>query len=283
MTLERKMDFLGDICDIMGKKLTAAGYGNFIIPAISWRTCPDRTICIFWNVHFRSIQKKPRRVLKSPYTVPNEYIHAEKAILEKVERGDSLRPHMSLNMENPFFNDDMLSDFNIHHFHLSLSPHNKNDKYLGRTKDLLFAFISNDSFYVIGIYDHKSWSKKDILEKMNTYFPKILKPFKSTVFKELSYDVDDDGRSRARRNHCNIATTLSDGSIVGPLGGGVTISGHNSDVVDRILHTRRVAQNLTRKFLGSGRNIEQENGILQVKLLSGNLISIQGYNVPDLY
>ena len=100
-----------------------------------------------------------------------------KALLANVEAGSDLGPYLSLkahlhgyvmahdpSMTNTSSWEDkdfLLNVMGLHHFHLGLRK--ERDGYVVRTKEVLFAYVTRDSFQVLGLFDHTvfDWTVDD--------------------------------------------------------------------------------------------------------------------------
>ena len=96
-------------------------------------------------------------------------------LLEKVERGEDLTPHLSLavwtegytpaalsqgpNVDRWADKDFLLNVMGYHHFHLNTTLEPRG--FITRSKDVLFAAVSRDLFEVIGIFDHSVFDSDD--------------------------------------------------------------------------------------------------------------------------
>jgi hypothetical protein len=128
----------------------------------------------------RFVPRRPRRVHRSAELSASakatEHSAALKAIVEKIERGEYLTPHLSRGVNVAYESGAdsgrtplgrrrdrhlLIADWNIHHLHLSttLEP----DGFVTPTGDLLFAAFALDDVYLIGIYPHGSWALKDLI------------------------------------------------------------------------------------------------------------------------
>lgn len=65
-----------------------------------------------------------------------------KTLKAKFANGDDVTPHLSSNILNDTYEDYLLNDWGIHHFHLG---QNISDGFAGRTGPLLFALITNSN------------------------------------------------------------------------------------------------------------------------------------------
>lgn len=98
------------------------------------------------------------------------------ALVEKLKRGDDIRPHLSRDSPTAYLTDAdrqarprhrretdldrMLADAGIHHLHLSGTV--ESDEFVKRGDELLFAIFTRTDVYLIGIYGHGDWFHDDL-------------------------------------------------------------------------------------------------------------------------
>jgi hypothetical protein len=86
---------------------------------------------------------------------------AVKEIAKRACNGEALWPYTSTRTRKPRFNDDMLNDWGIVHFHLG-DTFGANGHVKG-TKALLFAQISAEDMYLLAVRDHDSFEDRELL------------------------------------------------------------------------------------------------------------------------
>ena len=100
------------------------------------------------------------------------------AVVAKIEAGGDLTPHLSKRVRHGYDprpvgegslsgrrdRDLMVSDWGIHHLHLSTEHEDNASGFVRRGGDLLFAAFKPTDAYLIGIYRHVTdWARRDIL------------------------------------------------------------------------------------------------------------------------
>jgi hypothetical protein len=155
-TALRKM-ILNQVGGEAPEKLALSPTNEMLLKYLTWRR--------------RQVPATPRNVemaqdlLTSPqYTEHKDEINE---IAEKIRSGRDLRGHLSRSaLPIGIFDppDPLLSDWGVHHLHLSLETHHKNTNLLARTKNLLWAIFTPDTAYLIGIYEHGDWVRETVLE-----------------------------------------------------------------------------------------------------------------------
>lgn len=131
-------------------------------------------------IHWRSryVGERPRTISLEPAAQadPRWSAHAAaiKAFLDKVERGDDLTPHLSIEPHTRGYapaarapgatpddrwsdKDFLLNVMGFHHFHLGTATQRRG--HVDRTDDLIFAEVRRDTFKVIAIFDHDVFDK----------------------------------------------------------------------------------------------------------------------------
>ena len=102
-----------------------------------------------------------------------------KALTRDVEMGSDLTPYLSLKANRDGYvvahdpdlsntsswedKDFLLNVMGLHHFHLGLTKEKRG--HVARRNEVLFAFVSRDSFQVLGLFDHLvfDWTVEDEL------------------------------------------------------------------------------------------------------------------------
>ncbi|MGJ4945022.1 hypothetical protein ACQR1W_30965 [Bradyrhizobium sp. HKCCYLS1011] len=137
---------------------------DLLIAYINWRS--------------RYVGERPRTISIEPAAQADprwsDHAAAIKAFLDKVERGDDLTPHLSIEPHTRGYSpaarargatpDDRWSDkdfllnvMGFHHFHLGTATQKRG--HVDRTDDLIFAEVRRDTFKVIAIFDHDVFDK----------------------------------------------------------------------------------------------------------------------------
>lgn len=136
------------------------------------------------NWAIRYVAPRPRKVIielaalaDSRWTLLQDDISA---FLSKVDRGEDLTPHLSLNPHTRGYTpaasgtgpdidrwadkDIVLNSMGFHHFHLSGTIKPKG--FATRGNELLFAEVTRDQFTVIAIFDHSVFEERDLGESL---------------------------------------------------------------------------------------------------------------------
>lgn len=234
------IDLYSDFASNCAAALVSAGY---IAPTGS----TEEIIRAYVNVRHRRVPVKPRKVYKATYTVPAALAAGESAFLSKVGAGDDLRPYQSTRLERVDFNDGMLNDFGIQHFHLGMAPHPTKPGFIERTDPVLFAMVRDNDFYSLGCYHHGDWSRTVALDIIHTNWPDVLEPY-AIKNVQLTQTYTDEEIERMRKAGINVLTQRPDGTVhVGP-GGGVTTAKTSGQVARDMAAIRRLCNKLERSL-----------------------------------
>ena len=197
---------------------------------------PMETKVMYWKIYQRLIHgKQPRKIYKSLYIQSNIDKDLSKglSILEgKVEKGENINSHLSsLSLTPPKsnFNDGMLNDWGIHHFHLGTS-YDKNGL-IERTSQLLYAIVTQDGFYEICLAEHGRWTDKQLLQIVYDNWGNLLKRF-SIPDIQISKDVPSEMLKKLRSACINTPVTLDDGTVLLCPGGGISTNGTSSIAIE---------------------------------------------------
>lgn len=201
---------------------------------------------LYWRVYQRLIHgNTPRMIYRSSaFCLPSDsnLLYGLQILEEKITKGESINAHLSkftLNPLDPHFNDGMLNDWGIHHFHLGTSYQTNN--LIERTSQLLYGVVTQDSFYEICIAEHGHWTDKELLQIINDNWKHLLDRFIVRGI-EISNQVSNSDLHTLRSNAINCPVVLNDGTILLCPGGGIATNGSSVvatelyDNYDRILH-----------------------------------------------
>ncbi|HDS1796127.1 hypothetical protein [Pseudomonas putida] len=215
-----KMDFKSDWHSIL-KEVMSRDWGMDV-------TEIDEDVPVFFfNALHRRIQPRPRKVfVADDFECPQDLQLGWERVKAKVENGSDLAAHLSKQINQAMRTDALLNDWGTHHFHLGIKV---KKGWVNRTGKLLFARVTHDAFYVIGIYDHEAFADSDIVETLHRNWPETIAQWRmwSTSDKPLTQEQ----REVLRNKHINAHVLTSDGTTYGPIGGGMVTSGHNVSAV----------------------------------------------------
>jgi hypothetical protein len=177
----------------------------------------------YFNAAQRRMLAKPRTLYVSDtFQCPREHQPGWDLIQQKVKEGQDLTPHLSKLIAKPEETDPMLNDWGVYHLHLGTEIQNG---FANRTGPLLFARVTSEHFYAIGVFSHGAWTESEVVETVHRNWPEsVARWVMQSVQGERLTDAE---RAALRKNHVNTFFLTKDDTTYGPLGGGTVASGHN--------------------------------------------------------
>lgn len=167
-------------------------------------------------------------------------------LVSAAEVGEDLRPwlHDAIFADKQ---DALMNDWGVQHFHLGLSIQTvpKGRKKVTRTGDLLYAMHIEKTgrLYLIGVFDHGSFSEKRLLEIVDAEWPELLRHAKVENVTDISHSPTSLEIHQLRKHEINVAVEVGGDFFMGP-GGGYTTSGHSTAAVMKALGVRRLLRSL---------------------------------------
>lgn len=176
----------------------------------------------FFNLRLRLIQPGKRAVLLAPsLQVPNHLRDGFDLVKKKFESGDLLTPHLSTSIgRDADYDDDLLNHWGIYHCHLGTAV--RPNGFMERTGELLMVYVTPDTAHFICIGQHGDWTKQRMIQKLHDTWPNAISRFKVNGRVD---PITDEEVGELRKAHMNSCTTVSDGTVYAPLGGGTTSAG----------------------------------------------------------
>lgn len=220
--MELKADFFGDWVNIIkGILVNQWQYDVSLVPE-------SEIPYLYFNAEKRRPEKKVRKLFLADSFVCSPGLECGWRVLRnRVEDGEDLSPNLSKLIDKLSNKDSMLNDWGVHHFHLG---EEMNGKFINRTGPLLFALLTNDEFYAIGIFDHGSWTNQDIVEIIHRNWPTVIEQDK--IRGDISpTQLTEQERGILRKSGVNAMVTVNDGTSYFPIGGGFAGSGFNVQAV----------------------------------------------------
>lgn len=195
----------------------------------------------FFIAHFnwlhRRITPNPRTVhVPTNFQMPAQFTREVDTVRKDIEAGTDITPRLSRLIMDWAYTDPMLSDWGVYHLHIgsSLDP----DGFTARTGCLLFARFDDASAYLLGVFDHKSWTNQDLVEIVHANWPKTIERYKLDVT-QLRWQPSSDERKKLRAAGINASVQLKDGTVYQPIGGGMASDGTPVDISFKLVNTRR--------------------------------------------
>ncbi len=186
--------------------------------------------------------KKRKVYLSDSFQCSPNLVDGWETFKQVVEKGGDLKPYLSRGVKN-LKSDYMLYSWGIYHFHLGLKI--EKDGFTERTKYVLIAFINEDSFYVIGIYNHQSdakvlpWDNTEIVEILHRNWSYLISDFQ--IVGVLSAFLSPEARKSLRKMNGNTTISVSNGTVYSMVGGGIMPNGENILDVMRMDYENRKA------------------------------------------
>ena len=177
----------------------------------------------YFNAAQRRLSLRPRLLFVSDtFQCPLEHQDGWNLIQQKVKAGLDLTPHLSKLIDKPEETDPMLNDWGVYHLHLGTDIQNG---FARRTGPLLFARVTDEHFYAIGVYSHGAWTESEVVETVHRNWPESVARW--VMHGVRGERLTDAERAVLRKKCTNTFFLTKDMTTYGPLGGGTVSSGHN--------------------------------------------------------
>lgn len=206
-------------------------------------------------------------------------------IVSEIMNGTDLMRRCSRKQSNQSgYYDRMLLDWGIYHLHLGTVEitQGRNRSLIQGHKEILFVFITNEVAYIIGIFDHSSWERLQVMKIVHSNWPHLLEPWKLRGVIDLAREVSDDDRRTLRGANINSPFKIEDTVYFGP-GGGLTGAGTGANETNKALIVMRAADNLGRWIKENKDFIEQKIDMRLGRIVFdvGRFILSRTYSVYD--
>ena len=194
----------------------------------------------------------PRRVLKpAGFSCPSAHASGLALLESKIQRGEDLRPHLSTTVEQLDNLDLMLLDWEIFHFHLGTKLYPKNPAFIERTGPLLYARLTSDNAYFVGILEHGEWANPDLIRVLHDNWPESIETYRIKGVLGLTHEVTAADRQKLRKAQINTGIDLGNGIVyIGP-GMGISTSGISINATRNLILYRRWFESAEKRILGS--------------------------------
>lgn len=182
----------------------------------------------YWNVKRREIWPSPRYIIEPQgFTVPHDLSDGYRWLKEKIERGDNINSHLSKNLLDTSYEDRLLNDWGIFHFHLKTSY--RPDGWVDRGDPLLFAFIKNNCFYSLRFGLHKDLYADDFLRIIHENWPELISQYRLNIQGCETDRVID--RKLMRKSGIMVPIMLAPDVVYQSPGGGYSCTGISVDAL----------------------------------------------------
>ncbi|MFZ0889349.1 MAG: hypothetical protein WA005_12915 [Candidatus Binataceae bacterium] len=220
-------NFLADWCEMQRTELVSMGY------TLKPSETPEAISLAFYNVQRRVIPLRVRTIFQSrELTCPYKHRAGLNLLLKRAAKGLDLRSHQSKGLLQPDYNDALLNDWRIHHFHLGTTPERDAPDFVQRTGSVLFAYVTADELFAVDVMEHGDWARQRLLEIIHRNWPKLIECYRPKGVLALEMTPSDDDIKKLRSAHVQSATQI-DGVVYCAPGGGYAMSGISDEVVDQ--------------------------------------------------
>jgi hypothetical protein len=247
-----KADFLGDWLELMRAALKAAG-----LPTQSLTTLADVSLA-YWNYRARLIAATPRKVHRArEFSCPAQHAAAVDALQIRFEHGEDVNKHRSrgaFDPEHGAFNDRLLNDWGVQHFHLGAD--NPNDVVTYRTGHCLYVYLTSGDAYFLDVMHHGNYHKQELMLRMHRNWPEAIAEHRAPgVLPDDQWD--DDSIKTLRRAGLTYLLNLDGVAYVAP-GGGYMSSGHSWLVCRRSDHALNRLVDWQKRLESEGADIVEQ-------------------------
>ena len=192
-----------------------------------WKKARDDAVITWFNYSLRRIPAQPRKLVSNASLVcPPDLSQGWAMLQQEIAKGADLTPRLSRKIENADYNDGMLYDWGLHHFHLGTKPDANHPRLIEGTCIVLVAHVTSSEFYPIDFATHGQWGDISILKKAISTFPSIFECFHLKGVTDiagpcpcLSEDI-----VRMRKQGWNSFVKVN-GKVYTPFGMGMTMAG----------------------------------------------------------
>jgi hypothetical protein len=185
----------------------------------------------YFNWLNRAIRPKPRKVHISKEL--NCHAPLQKGldlIIQKIEKGEELIPHLSRKIKDINYSDQLLNDWGIHHLHLGTLIEKdgfvqRNPRVSQLYNYLLYARFDEENAYLIDVMDHDSFSNQRLIQIIHYNWPETIKRFKVDEAFTLDNPVSNEFVKELRNMGGTYFIEAEKGVIYAPIGGGYSVAG----------------------------------------------------------
>ena len=219
-----EIDLVSDLQEVLYKRMIAEGLKN---------VDKERALFQYFNTDKRFIRCTPRKVYRSKeFTCPEGYEKALENFVAKVERGENLTPFLSTTVKDASFNDGLLNDWNIHHFHLT---NRFNEDGTAKRSDYeIFAYVTDTDMYMIQVYLHKdqlNYWHKEMIAIIYSNWPELIEKYRLKDVRCTTERLDDEGHKAIRNSHITTPIELDENRVFARIGGGYTADGSSAEAM----------------------------------------------------
>ena len=203
----------------------------------------DQLLITYANWSERIVSKTPRIAVESqslktnPLRSPANFGSVVDGIIRKIQEGDDIVPHLSKAITKGYRPnqpspknlgarpdlDLLLSDWGVHHLHLSLNV--EPDGFVSRTGPLLLVAFKSATAFLIDIIEHGQWTKRSVMETVVYEWPDegIIYELNGALGLAESYNENE----HAQLRKAGVNTALEIDGKVWMTGGGIATAGNS--------------------------------------------------------
>jgi len=215
--MDIQIDLSSDWTEHLRSEITGLGY------SADESDSPDELSYKFFNIKKRRIYPVARRLSESRnLSCPVENQAGYEALKKKIINGEDITPHLSKTILSDNYEDYLLNDWGIHHFHLGESIDNN---FAERTGPLLFALIKDTDAYCINVLNHGAWTEQDLIKILHNEWPESISSYRINGILGLSHQPTNQEVAQLRRAGVQTMVQVEDNIVYGPIGGGYSTAG----------------------------------------------------------
>lgn len=178
----------------------------------------------------RRIRAVPRAIeTADDFACPTDHQSGWDTLQEKVRKGNDINSHLSMRHASLLNPDGLLAEWGVHHFHLGIAPAPKHPAYIARTGPLVYALVTDTTFYAINVFSHQNFEDDRVLESIHRNWPQLIEKYRAQRVTGEALTADQ--RRALRGKNANVFSCVSDGTVYSPIAGGVMASGVNAEAV----------------------------------------------------
>lgn len=197
----------------------------------------------FFNVRHRRLQARPRNFHESSeFQCPANHSNGYQSLKAKLVAGGDVTPHLSKLLLDVNYDDPLLNDWGIHHFHLGQTV--EASGFIDRTGPLLFAFVTPDDVYCINVFPHGAWTEQELIKILHRNWPSAIADFKLNGVSGLAHSVSNQDIAKLRKAGVQTMVEVEPGVVYAPMGGGYSTAGTSVRATMQSNKYRRVVRSL---------------------------------------
>lgn len=226
----------------------------------------EHILYCYHSLRRRIIPKKPRKVLEANnFKCPENVLAGYELLKQNIQQGSNLNLYLSRKSSKLNFEDNMFNDWGIQHFHLGTKIDEKINLIEG-TNELLFAIVTHDTIYCIGIYQHGDWTKQEIISIIEENWQFLIESYQIKNLVGITYQSTDTEISLLRKNCINTPIKTISGNVYFGAGGGINAAGGSVNVIHDIIKTRQYILQILPQRLEEELNLRNINAsIIKLK------------------